>query len=141
MRRRTPPVLATVLATVVLALMVTGCGAGEPTAEVATDAGGSSTPSPTSPEPTTLSQPTQPTQGTTVPPSEGLEKVRVVGELVQVGDCTVVEDDNAITWTITGDRAAGLEAGDRVQVTGTPDLTALGCGGPVVRASVVAVVG
>ncbi|WP_210650946.1 hypothetical protein [Nocardioides sp. SYSU D00065] len=131
MRRRTPPVLATAL----LALVVTGCGAGERATEVATDARDLST---ASLEPTTLSQPTQ---GTTVPPSEGLEKVRVVGEVAQVGNCTVVEDDNAITWTITGDRAASLEVGDRVQVTGTPDLVALGCGGPVVRASVVTVVG
>jgi hypothetical protein len=60
--------------------------------------------------------------------------VRVVGEVVQVGDCVVVRDDNDITWTISGELATDLEIGDRVQVTGAPDLAALGCGGPVVRA-------
>ena len=83
---------------------------------------------------------TEPTASTTTPPSEGLEKIRVVGEVVQVGDCVVVRDDNATTWTVTGERSSELRMGSRVQVTGAPDLTATGCGGPVVLAAAITVV-
>lgn len=81
-----------------------------------------------------------PTSGTTTPPSEGLEKIRVVGEVVQVGDCVVVRDDNATTWTVTGAQSAELRMGSHVQVTGAPDLTATGCGGPLVLAAAITVV-
>ncbi len=82
-----------------------------------------------------------PSASATTPPSEALQKVRVVGEVVEVGECVVVRDDNAITWTITGDPATALVLGDRVQVTGTPDLVAPGCGGSVVVAARVTVLG
>lgn len=94
------------------------------------------TPTATSSTPTV----TEPTATTTTPPSEGLEKIRVVGEVVQVGDCVVVRDDNATTWTVTGEQSAELRMGSRVQVTGAPDLTATGCGGPVVLAATITVV-
>ncbi|GAA1912317.1 hypothetical protein [Nocardioides hwasunensis] len=80
-----------------------------------------------------------PSAGATTPPSEGLQKIRVVGEVVQTGDCVVVRDDNATTWTIEGEGADGLSPGDRVSVTGAPDLTATGCGGPLVRARTISV--
>lgn len=73
-----------------------------------------------------------PTASPTTPPSEGLEKLRVVGEVVGVGDCVVVRDDHGTTWTVTGDDVEKLVLHDRVQATGTPDLTATGCGGPLV---------
>lgn len=127
--------------TFLLALPLAGCGGPDDgPGDVAREKESSaSTPSaePTSPDPTSPA----PTTTTTTPPSEGLEKVRVVGEVRETGDCVVVEDDDATTWTITGDLAAGLAPGDRVQVTGTPDLVATGCGGPVVQATVVTVVG
>ncbi|MDZ5661320.1 hypothetical protein SFC79_06030 [Nocardioides sp. S-58] len=135
--RRATAVASSVL---LLAVALGACGeqddaptgsATEPTTDPTTEP----TTEPTKPPPT------EPTAGTTTPPSEGLEKVRVVGEVVQVGDCVVVRDDNAITWTITGPPAADLVAGDRVAVTGAPDLVATGCGGPVVEASVVRVEG
>lgn len=114
MHRRTVLVLA-----VLLTLSAAGCGG--------QGQGGSATPSP-SPSATT-------------PPSEALQKIRVVGEVVEVGDCVVVRDDNAITWTITGEPAGALVLGDRVQVSGAPDLVAEGCGGPVVVAARVTVLG
>lgn len=127
--------LGIALACGVLALL-TGCGtqdSGGP-ADSPSDGAGNPTREPPS-------APTgQPTRKPTVPPSGALQKVRVVGEVVQVGDCVVVEDDNATTWTITGDRARELVAGDRVAVTGTPDLTATGCGGPLVQATRITVV-
>jgi hypothetical protein len=87
--------------------------------------------------PPTSTTPSEPTsQSTSQPPStpsEALEKVRVVGEVVQDGDCVAVEDDNGTTWTIAGEAAAGLVAGDRVQVTGTPDIAAMGCAGPLLK--------
>ncbi|MCW2738797.1 hypothetical protein [Nocardioides sp.] len=128
------PRASAVVTTAVLVLLVAGCadGGGSTTAE---DPEGDT---PRSSSPTTSSPP--PTPPPTTPPSDGLQKLRVVGEVVQVGDCVVVEDDNATTWTIVGEPATGLVLGDRVQVTGAPDLTALGCGGPVVRASRVTVV-
>jgi hypothetical protein len=58
-----------------------------------------------------------------------------VGRVTAVGDCVVVRDDNGTSWTITGPLASELVLHDRVQVTGTPDLTSLGCGGPVVQAA------
>ena len=58
-----------------------------------------------------------------------------MGRVTGVGDCVVVLDDNLTTWTITGPLASELLLHDRVQVTGTPDLTAMGCGGPVVQAA------
>jgi hypothetical protein len=77
---------------------------------------------------------TTPTDQPTTPPSGQLEKVRVVGRVTGVGDCVVVRDDNGTSWTITGPPASELVLRDRVQVTGTPDLTAMGCAGPVVQA-------
>lgn len=90
-------------------------------------------------KPTTRSS--SPSSSPTTPPSEALQKIRVAGEVVEVGDCVVVRDDHTITWTITGDLAADLVLGDRVQVTGTPDLVTLGCGGSVVTAARVTVLG
>ena len=116
------------VAAAVLVLSFTGCG-GEP--DVSTSDPGSSA------EPAKPS--TEPTAGTTTPPSEGLQKVRVVGQVVKDGDCVVVRDDNLITWTIAGDLAADLVLHDRVQVTGAPDLRATGCGGPIVTATSVRV--
>ncbi|WP_162799366.1 hypothetical protein [Nocardioides sp. 616] len=43
-----------------------------------------------------------------------------------------IRDANAISWTLRGARTEGLAVGDRVQVTGAPDLRGEGCGGPVV---------
>ena len=80
-----------------------------------------------------------PSRGSTTPPSEAMEKIRVVGVVVSTGDCVVLRDDNGITWTVTGSGTAQLEAGVRVRVTGTPDLRAEGCGGPLVRAAAIAV--
>lgn len=122
------------LPTALLVLGVSGCGGG--TDMSATDPPTSGATSGAASGPTG-----EPSTGTTTPPSEGLQKVRVVGEVVEVGDCVVVRDDNAITWTIVGDLAASLAKGERVQVTGAPDLTAEGCGGPVVRVVRVTVVG
>ena len=116
------------VAAAVLVLSVSGCG-GEP--DVSTSGPGSSA-GPAKPS-------TEPTTGTTTPPSEGLQKVRVVGQVVEEGDCVVVRDDNRITWTIAGDLAADLVLHDRVQVTGAPDLGATGCGGPIVTATSVRV--
>lgn len=120
----------TLLPAALLVLGLSGCGGG--TDMSATDPPTTGATSGSAGEPST---------GTTTPPSEGLQKVRVVGEVVEVGDCVVVRDDNALTWTIVGDLAPSLAKGERVQVTGAPDLTAEGCGGPVVRAVRVAVVG
>ncbi len=133
------PRTSVVATTALLVLLGAGCtDGGSTTAARDPDAGTPRTSSPTSPAPST---PPGPSGSATTPPSEGLEKLRVDGEVVQVGDCVVVEDDNATTWTIIGEQAGGLVLGARVQVTGAPDLTALGCGGPVVRASRIAVVG
>lgn len=117
-----------VLACAVLPLAA-GCGdqdsagpADSPAGDATVAPSGTSAPAPTA----------TPTREPTVPPSGALQKMRVVGEVVQVGDCVVVEDDNAVTWTISG--ATGLVVGERVAVTGTPDLTATGCGGPLVDA-------
>ncbi|MGF9763481.1 hypothetical protein AAII07_50955 [Microvirga sp. 0TCS3.31] len=90
------------------------------------------TSTPTTPPSTPPS--TTPTDQPTTPPSGQLEKVRVVGRVTGVGDCVVVRDDNGTTWTVTGPLASDLVLRDRVQVTGTPDLTAMGCAGPVVQA-------
>ena len=120
------PLLRSVAAAV-LVLSVSGCGGG---------------PDVSAPDPTTSAgpaEPTGPTSGITTPPSEGLQKVRVVGEVVEVGDCVVVRDDNDITWTIAAGPAVDLVRGDRVQVTGVPDLSGTGCGGPVVTATRVTV--
>ena len=126
------------VAAAVLVLSVSGCGGGSDVS--ATDPGSSPEPTTSAPaEPTTQPSPTPSTSATT-PPSEGLQKVRVVGRVVQVGDCVVVRDDNGITWTISGGLAAELVLDDRVQVSGAPDLRATGCGGPVVEARSVAVV-
>lgn len=118
MRIRSSCSVATLL--LVLVLAVSGCGE-------RTDV---STIDPTTPAPTS---------STTTPPSEGLEKIRVVGQVIEDGDCVVVRDDNQITWTITGGPADELVLHDRVQVTGAPDLAAEGCGGPVVVATSVKV--
>ncbi len=122
------------VATVLLVLSVAGCGDRDASP---TDASPTDT-SPTDASPT--DDPTdEPSTAVTTPPSEALQKVRVVGEVIEVGDCVVVEDDNAITWTITGERSGELELGARVQVTGTPDLRTQGCGGPIVRARTIVV--
>ncbi len=72
------------VATVLLVLSVPGCGD--------RDAG------PTGADPTDEStKPTSPSTAharstaATTPPSEALEKIRVVGEVIEVGDCVVVE--------------------------------------------------
>lgn len=97
---------------------------------------GSATAPPTSTRatpPTPTPTPT-PTDAPTTPPSDAAQKIRVVGEVVQDGDCVAVEDDGGTTWTIAGEAAAGLSVGDRIQVTGIPDLAATGCAGPLVEA-------
>lgn len=122
-------------------LLVLTAGCGEEDGR-ATDPGTTTSPtsSPaTSPTDTPTSAPTpspsaSPSSPATTPPSGALDKVRVVGRVVRADDCVVVEDDNATTWTIGGPLGDGLEVGERVQVTGTPDLTATGCGGPLVEA-------
>jgi hypothetical protein len=137
MRTRTVALL-----TVLLVVSVSGCGDEQPTTtDPTTDRTAGPTTQPTTTESTTTEPLGEPTAGTTTPPSEGLQKVRVVGEVVEVGDCVVVRDDNAITWTITGKLAPDLVSGDRVAVTGAPDLAALGCGGPVVVAATVRLLG
>lgn len=118
------------IATVVLVASASGCDGGGDVS--ATDPATTGTPTPPSTEPST---------STTTPPSEGLEKIRVVGEVVEVGDCVVVRDDNDLTWTIAGDLAPDLVSGDRVQVAGAPDLAAEGCGGPIVLATRITVLG
>lgn len=129
-------------------VLVAGAGCGERTADGvpadAEPAPKNSDPAPTTTKPTTPLLPTRPSKPTaptkpTVPPSEGQQKIRVVGEITSVGDCVVVRDDNAITWTISGKGAGSLAEGDRVQVTGAPDLRATGCGGPLVIATTVTV--
>jgi hypothetical protein len=117
------------VAAAVLVLSVSSCGGGSDM---------SATDPRTSAEPT-VEPSMDPSAGTTTPPSEGLQKVRVVGQVVEDGDCVVVRDDNQITWTIAGDLAADLVLHDRVQVTGAPDLRATGCGGSVVTATSVRV--
>lgn len=118
-----------------LLVLTAGCGAEDGRA---TDPGTATSPA-TSPTDTPTDTPTSspsasPSSPATTPPSGALDKVRVVGRVVRADDCVVVEDDNATTWTIGGPLGDGLEVGDRVQVTGTPDLTATGCGGPLVEA-------
>lgn len=124
--------LGTVLACSVLAC-VTGCG--DDPRDVVLQPDG---PAPSAT--TGASSPTDsPTDSPTKPPTEGLEKLRVVGQVVEVGDCVVVRDDNGTTWTMTGDLARELVLDDRVQVTGTPLLAATGCGGPPVEVARVTV--
>lgn len=121
----------------------------EPSTDGGTDPSPSATPTPSStstPEPggttpTPTTTPTPDPTATTTPPSGALERIRVVGEVVSGGDCVVVRDDNGITWTVAGDGAERLAPGARVQVTGTPDLRATGCGGPLVTARTITVLG
>ncbi len=129
------------VATVLLVLSVAGCGDRDasPTDASPTDTSPTDDPTDESAEPSAPPSTDEPSTAVTTPPSEALQKVRVVGEVIEVGDCVVVEDDNAITWTITGERSGELELGARVQVTGTPDLRTQGCGGPIVRARTIVV--
>src|SRR4051794_21938868 len=105
--------LTTTLATAaLLGMLVAGCGEEQP-GPTSTPAGaradGSTTD--TTPAGTPAGSPTgDPATSPTVPPSDGLEKVRVVGEVVRDGDCVVVRDEHAITWTISGDGSAALAA-------------------------------
>jgi hypothetical protein len=98
------------------------------------------TPNPT-PTPSPTPATTPPASPRTTPPSEALQKVRVVGELVSVGECVSVRDDNGITWTLRGGAMDGLSLGERVQVTGAPDLSGDGCGGPLVKVQALRVLG
>ena len=93
------------------------------------------------PTPTLTPAATPPASPPTTPPSEALQKVRVVGELVSVGECVAVRDDNGITWTLRGAALDGLSMGERVQVTGAPDLSGDSCGGPVVKVQALRVLG
>jgi len=128
MHRSTLTLASTTLAAVVL---LSACGTQDSSGrEPRTDPDG---PAPGRSSSTTTPTGT-PTAEPTTPPSGQLEKVRVVGRVTGVGDCVVVRDDNRTTWTVTGPLASELVLHDRVQVTGTPDLTAMGCGGPVVQA-------
>lgn len=136
MHRTTLTLASTTLAA---AMLLGACGTQDGSGrDTGTDPGGTtpgrstSTTTPTS-TPTTAPS-TPPTDQPTTPPSGQLEKVRVVGRVTGVGDCVVVRDDNGTTWTITGPLASELVLRDLVQVTGTPDLTAMGCAGPVVQA-------
>lgn len=126
--------LGTVL-TCVLLVPTAGCGQDGGQDSVATESPTSSSPSPSTPESTMPSPTDRPDGQQTTPPSEGLQKTRVVGQVAEIGDCVVVRDDNGTTWTITGPLAADLVLDDRVGVTGTPNIAAMGCGGPVVEAS------
>ncbi len=84
--------LGTVLACSVLAC-ATGCG-DDPRDVVLQPDGpppSATTGASTRPAPTTADAPTD---SPTKPPTEGLEKLRVVGQVVEVGDCVVVRDDN-----------------------------------------------
>lgn len=126
--------LGTVL-TCVLLVPTAGCGQDGGQDGVATESPTSSSPSPSTPESTMPSPTDRPDGQQTTPPSEGLQKTRVVGQVAEIGDCVVVRDDNGTTWTITGPLATDLVLDDRVGVTGTPNIAAMGCGGPVVEAS------
>ena len=134
-RRARPTHMRPITATtaVLLLLLLGACGNPDRAARATEEP--TATPTATSSTPAS-----EPTSSTTTPPSEGLEKIRVVGEVVQVGDCVVVRDDNATTWTVAGEQSAELRMGSRVQVTGAPDLTATGCGGPLVLAAAITVV-
>ena len=129
-RRTTTSISATLLALLVL---TAGCGeqdsGGEPSTSTPT-----STPTSTATSTPDTTPATPGTEAPTTPPSEGKEKIRVVGQVAEIGDCVVVRDDNDITWTVTGEHAGELRLHDRVQLSGAPDLAALGCGGPVVQA-------
>lgn len=123
--------LLPVLLVVAAVLSVSGCGDDPRAVDLQPDG----------PPPRSATSPPNPTSPTspTTPPSEGRQKVRVVGQVIQDGDCVVVEDDNGTTWTIGGPYAAEATLHARVQVTGAPDLTATGCGGPLIRATTVTV--
>ena len=141
MHRSTWATFATFAAVLTAVLLTAACGTQDGGGTTASDSSapgpdaGTGDP-PSSPPSTPSSNPATPP---TTPPSGQLEKVRVVGEVIGTGDCVVVRDDNQITWTITGPKASSLVLHDRVQVTGVPDLRALGCGGPVVQAVVTSV--
>ena len=143
MHRSTWPTFATfaTFAAVLTAVLLTAaCGTQDGGGTAASDSSAPGHDAGTgSPPSTPSSSATPPTTPPTTPPSGQLAKVRVVGEVIGTGDCVVVRDDNQITWTITGPKASSLVLHDRVQVTGTPDLRALGCGGPVVQAVVTTV--
>ena len=132
MHRTSLTLASTTLAAVML---LSACGTQDGSGrDPGTDPDGTNTPTSTTSSTPTTTPTDQPTDQPTTPPSEQLEKVRVVGRVTGVGDCIVVRDDNGTTWTITGPLASELVLHDRVQVTGTPDLTAMGCAGPVVQA-------
>ncbi|WP_162794371.1 hypothetical protein [Nocardioides houyundeii] len=136
-RRRRVTTSAHVMLLVALLLLGTACGTDRPPgggADGAPDAtGDTTTPEPTTPGPATgPGTPSGRPTGRSTPPSEALQKIRVVGRLVSVGACVAIRDANAISWTLRGARTEGLAVGDWVQVTGAPDLRGEGCGGPVV---------
>jgi hypothetical protein len=135
-RTTTSTTTSTAATATLLALLALAAGCGEQ------DSGGAtptSTPTQTATETPTQTPTQTQTRAPTTPPSEGEEKIRVVGQVAEIGDCVVVRDDNEITWTITGEHVDELRLHDRVQVTGAPDLTATGCGGPLVQATDVTV--
>lgn len=127
------------LAAALALLTLTACGDDTTSSPV----GDRPSPEPTSAPPTSAprtSRPPLPTRMPT-PPSEALQKIRVVGEVISIGDCVVLRDDNDITWTIQHVLDAGpsreLSLGDRIQVTGAPNVATTGCGGPIVRATTI----
>lgn len=135
--------LGTVLACSLL-VVLTACGTDDGAPDVGRESSEPSGPATTSSPPPTSSPSSSPTSSPSTPPStpsEAMQKVRVVGVVVQDGDCVAVEDDNGTTWTIAGEPAAGLRVGDRVQVTGAPNIAATGCAGPLIEASRVTTTG
>lgn len=126
------------ISVLIVAAVLSVAGCGDEPRDVALQPDG---PAPTTATSEPVPSATAPSGSTspTTPPSEGLQKVRVVGQVVQDGDCVVVEDDNGTTWTIGGPHAGEATLHARVQVTGAPDLTATGCGGPLIEAVTVTV--
>lgn len=128
--------LGTVLAAALTPALLLTAGCGEQDSRPPDGSAAATDPAPPAAEPTTEPTPEPaPTTEPTTPPSGALEKTRVVGRVEDLGDCLVVRDDNDTTWTITGPLTGDLVVDDRVQVTGTPDIVAMGCGGPVVKAT------
>lgn len=118
----------------VLLLVLTACGS--TTSDGGPSTGGSDPEATASGTPTPTPTPSRPTD-----PSEAAKKVRVVGEVVTDGDCVSVRDANDVTWTLAGAGTQALRVGDRVQATGTPDIRATGCNGPLITVRTMRVLG
>ncbi|WP_110180567.1 hypothetical protein [Nocardioides solisilvae] len=107
-----------------LAAALAGCGEEEP--GDAPDVGRETTSVSPTPTPTPSPSPSSsPGDTTGTPPTEALQRIRVVGEVVEVDPdrgCAVVRDDNEIPWTLVGEGVTELAPGDRVTAVGAPHL-------------------